>query len=197
VEENKEDRRVRRTRRLLKQGLAELMQEKEFKNITVKDITDRMDLNRGTFYLHYRDTYDLLEKMENEVLEELQSLIDTYVEPGTPQSLHSVLNPVMDYIVENRKLCRAIFENQACGDFIGKFRDLMYRNGKLLIRQQMTAAQKKRYDLAFGFISYGVMGTVQHWFDSDMDLSEEEVVEILYLSITGTLEQVLRGNIYK
>lgn len=197
MEENKEDRRVRRTRRLLKQGLAELMQEKEFKNITVKDITDRMDLNRGTFYLHYRDTYDLLEKMENEVLEELQSLIDTYVEPGTPQSLHSVLNPVMDYIVENRKLCRAIFENQACGDFIGKFRDLMYRNGKLLIRQQMTAAQKKRYDLAFGFISYGVMGTVQHWFDSDMDLSEEEVVEILYLSITGTLEQVLRGNIYK
>lgn len=197
MEENKEDRRVRRTRRLLKQGLAELMQEKEFKNITVKDITDRMDLNRGTFYLHYRDTYDLLEKMENEVLEELQSLIDTYVEPGTPQSLHSVLNPVMDYIVENRKLCRAIFENQACGDFIGKFRDLMYRNGEKLISKRLSAAQKKRYNLAFGFISYGLMGTVQHWFDSKMDLSKEEVVEILYLSITGTLEQVLQGNIYK
>lgn len=197
MEENKEDRRVRRTRRLLKQGLAELMEEKEFKNITVKDITERMDLNRGTFYLHYRDTYDLLEKMENEVLEEVQSLIDTYVKPGTPQSLYSVLNPVMDYIVENRKLCRAIFENQACGDFIGKFRDLMYRNGEELISKRLSPANKKRYNLAFGFIAYGVMGTVQHWFDSNMDLSKEEVVEILYLSITGTLEQVLHGNIYK
>ena len=45
----KEDRRVRRTKKLLKQGLSELMKEKDFKDISVKDITDRMDLNRGTF----------------------------------------------------------------------------------------------------------------------------------------------------
>ena len=45
----REDRRVRRTRRLLKQGLAELLREKEFKDISIKDITDRMDLNRGPF----------------------------------------------------------------------------------------------------------------------------------------------------
>ncbi len=191
MEENKEDRRIRRTRRMLKQGLAELMEEKEFKNITVKNITDRMDLNRGTFYLHYKDTYDLLEKMENEVLEELQSLIDTYVQPGDNQSLYCVLNPVIDYIVENRKLCRAIFENQVCGDFIGKFRDLMYRNGEWFISGQLSKEKKKRYDLAFGFISYGVMGTVRHWFDCNMDLPKEEIVEILYLAITGTLEQVL------
>ena len=51
---------IRRTRRMLKQGLAELMREKEFNDISIKDITDRMDLNRGTFYLHYADTYELL-----------------------------------------------------------------------------------------------------------------------------------------
>ncbi|MDO4925716.1 MAG: TetR/AcrR family transcriptional regulator [Turicibacter sp.] len=55
-----EDRRVRRTKQLIKQSLIELMHEKEFKEITVKDITERADLNRGTFYLHYVDIYDLL-----------------------------------------------------------------------------------------------------------------------------------------
>ena len=44
------DRRVRRTRRLLKDSLIALMQEKEFMDISVKEITDRADLNRGTFY---------------------------------------------------------------------------------------------------------------------------------------------------
>ena len=60
----KEDRRIRRTKRLLRQALAELMNEKDFKDITVKEITDRADLNRGTFYFHYTDTYDLREKIE-------------------------------------------------------------------------------------------------------------------------------------
>ena len=73
-----EDRRVRRTKKLLKQGLSELMKEKDFKDISVKDITDRMDLNRGTFYLHYNDIYDLLEKIEDDVIHDFQTVIDKY-----------------------------------------------------------------------------------------------------------------------
>ena len=64
-----EDRRVRRTKQLIKQSLIELMHEKPFKDITVKDITERADLNRGTFYLHYVDIYDLLSKIEDETLQ--------------------------------------------------------------------------------------------------------------------------------
>lgn len=60
MENIKEDRRIRRTKKLLKQALAQLMDEKDFKDITVKDITERADLNRGTFYLHYTDTYAIL-----------------------------------------------------------------------------------------------------------------------------------------
>ena len=52
MENKQEDRRSRRSRKLLKQGLLELMKEKRFAAISVRDVTDRMDLNRGTFYLH-------------------------------------------------------------------------------------------------------------------------------------------------
>ena len=64
----KEDRRIRRTKRLLRQALAEIMNEKEFKDITVKEITDRADLNRGTFYLHYEDKFALLDALIDEAL---------------------------------------------------------------------------------------------------------------------------------
>ena len=76
MEGHKEDRRIRRTKKLLKQALAQLMDEKEFKDITVRDITERADLNRGTFYLHYTDTYDILNKIENEILFNIQSMVD-------------------------------------------------------------------------------------------------------------------------
>ena len=71
-----EDRRSRRSRRLLKEGLLALMQEKRFSDITVRDITERMDLNRGTFYLHYPDTTALLQSVETDMLAEAQALID-------------------------------------------------------------------------------------------------------------------------
>lgn len=51
----KTDRRVRRTRTLLTRGLIQLMKEKDIKEISVKELSDLADINRGTFYLHYTD----------------------------------------------------------------------------------------------------------------------------------------------
>ena len=82
-----EDRRVRRTKQLIKQSLIELMHEKPFKDITVKDITERADLNRGTFYLHYVDIYDLLSKIEDETLQAIEEMMDA----------KSICHPVMNY----------------------------------------------------------------------------------------------------
>ena len=64
-----EDPRVRRTRKLLQQALMELTVEKGFDTITVSDITARAEVNRSTFYRHYLDKYDLLEKLMDEAYE--------------------------------------------------------------------------------------------------------------------------------
>ena len=56
----KEDRRVRRTKKLLTQALTELLQKKQVNEITVKELTDLADMNRGTFYMYYRDIFDML-----------------------------------------------------------------------------------------------------------------------------------------
>ena len=71
--EQKLDRRVRRTREQLKRALTQLLLEKPVREITVRELTDRADVNRGTFYAHYTDLYDMLEQMENELLEAFQA----------------------------------------------------------------------------------------------------------------------------
>ena len=67
--ELKIDRRVLRTRLALREALLSLMDEKDYDRITVEEITERANLGRATFYLHYKDREDLL-------LEEFADLID-------------------------------------------------------------------------------------------------------------------------
>ncbi len=66
--QSKMDPRVLRTRKLIMDSFVELSGKKEFKDITIKDITTEAMINRATFYYHFEDIYDLLEKVLSEVL---------------------------------------------------------------------------------------------------------------------------------
>ena len=61
--QTKTDPRVLRTRKLIMDAFIELSGKKEFKDITVKDITTEAMINRANFYYHFEDIYDLLEKV--------------------------------------------------------------------------------------------------------------------------------------
>lgn len=59
MQDDKPDRRIQRTRQLLQNALAALIEEKGYDAVTVEDITERANLGRTTFYLHYRSKEDL------------------------------------------------------------------------------------------------------------------------------------------
>ena len=79
----KMDRRVRKTRAQLRAGLARLMQQKNIKEITVKELVDEIDINRSTFYLHYTDIYQMLQSIEGELMEDILEAIKEHpLDPG-------------------------------------------------------------------------------------------------------------------
>lgn len=102
-----EDKRIRRTKKLLRQALTRLMQQKDFQSITVTDVVREADINRGTFYAHYRDVYDLREKIEAEMIEDFRELIADLHPSGT-SDLQPVLARAVDYLEENREIVRAL-----------------------------------------------------------------------------------------
>lgn len=70
-----DDRRVRKTKKALREGLAELMLEKELRSITVRELCDKVDIHRATFYVHYSDIYALYEQLEDAVVNEIGEII--------------------------------------------------------------------------------------------------------------------------
>jgi AcrR family transcriptional regulator len=67
----KEDRRIQRTKQLLRDALVDLILEKGYENVYIRDITERANLSRATFYLHYKDKEELLTKSLYAVFDEV------------------------------------------------------------------------------------------------------------------------------
>lgn len=188
---SKQDRRIRRTQKLLKDSLIQLMKEKEFKNISVKDITDRADLNRGTFYLHYTDTYHLLQQMENEVLEDFQEMINCYGHSFKRDTMLPVLTPILNYIEENTQICKILFENSAANDFVDRFHQLIRQNGFVIIKDTFPDADDTVVSCFFEFVTYGLIGLLKQWIDTGMVQSRENMAALADKAVMGTAYNLL------
>ena len=79
---NPSDRRTQYTRRTIKESLLELMGEKPCSKITVTEICKRSQINRGTFYLHYYDTDDVLDDILNEAFSDTTGVLDHVLCPN-------------------------------------------------------------------------------------------------------------------
>jgi AcrR family transcriptional regulator len=69
------DRRILRTKEAIQNALIGLIEEKGFEALTVAEITTRANINRGTFYLHYQDKYDLVEKTVAEIIRDFKEIV--------------------------------------------------------------------------------------------------------------------------
>ena len=95
------DRRIRKTRRVIRQCLTELLKTKRIQDITVREISEKADINRGTFYLHYRDIFDLMEQIENELLEELEDVLNHFKASDLLSNPALVFTRVFHLVKEN------------------------------------------------------------------------------------------------
>ncbi len=176
----KEDRRIKRTKKMLRKALAELMCEKEFKDITVKDITERADLNRGTFYLHYCDTYDLLEKVENELIDTFVQLIENYRPTQDNLSAFDIINQIFDYIEENQEICRIMFVSPSGNSYLNKLIDVITEKGFEVQKGLLLHnADKIQSEYNFCFLGYGIIGIIRRWFSEEGAVPREELVKII------------------
>lgn len=174
-----EDRRVRRTKQLIKQSLIELMHEKPFKDITVKDITERADLNRGTFYLHYVDIYDLLSKIEDETLQAIEEMMLDYRCKINMPSCYELLDELFSYIEDNRDLFEVLLHSQSEGIFLNKLQYLIKTMGLDLMNMIYKDTSRPHYCYFLSFVLNDVLGVTEQWFNNGMDMSSTEMATMI------------------
>ena len=174
---NPEDRRARRSRKLLKESLLELMKRKSFSDISVRDVTDAADMNRATFYLHYSGTAELLQSVEEDLLAELQSLVDAHMqETFAVGSVAPVFEPVLDFAVEHRETCTILVASSEASGFFQAIQRLVHENGAPLVRTWFRPADPRLTDYLLNFLAWGFIGLLSEWFEKDMALPKAELL---------------------
>ena len=132
VPERKSDRRVAYTKRVLREALVKLLRNQHISDITITSICESADINRSTFYLHYRDQYDLLHKIEEEVLHDVCERLTIAQESinekdaWTPVTQEMILS-ILIYAKENYDLAMALFSNNCDFSFQQDIVDLVKR----------------------------------------------------------------------
>ena len=74
------DYRTRVTKMLIRKAFTDMLKEKPIQSITIKELCETAGINRGTFYSHYSDIYDLLEKMEEEMMADFIKALEPLLE---------------------------------------------------------------------------------------------------------------------
>ncbi len=178
VMEEKQDRRVKRSKSLMREALISLMQEKPFSEITAKDITVRADLNRATFYLHYNNIFGLLEELEDETVEGFARMLEeAEIRPGAAWE-YPLIGHICDYIVENPDVCRCLLLNPHSDQLAAKLTNIMKQKGRQVRQEMGLETEDPKADYIHQFIACGAMGMVKQWLLEGMPISKEEMVQL-------------------
>lgn len=172
--------RQNRTRTHLKQAFIELIKEKGYHNVTVKDIVDQAAYNRSTFYLHYQDKMELAYDLLHSMLHGLEDSVGKPYVHGQKVYTTKLNFPsfnLVTYIYEHRQFFELIkYEDTLPGlhtalpSAITKIYNEQF-NFKTINDIPVNMDYFKRYT------SYGFYGLIIHWISNDFHTPQEEFIQ--------------------
>jgi AcrR family transcriptional regulator len=185
------DRRAKYTKMVLEESLITLMEKKDISKITIKEICEKADINRSTFYAHYRDQYDLLRKIENKFLAAIQAYLENFDKKYT-EDIVLITEKIFQYIRKNARICRLLLSERGDFTFQKKIMKLVYD----LIISEITGNNKitkEDAEYVYSFTVSGCVGFVQKWLDDGMKKSPRYMAETIVNLILGLINLLKNG----
>jgi AcrR family transcriptional regulator len=172
METIKMDRRARYTRMVLKQSLLELMRDRPISKISVKELCEKADVNRTTFYAHYKDIDELLKQIEDELFETVR----TSLENGLgEESVSAMVMDILSGLKENEELCKVLFSAYGDKDCLEKM--LRFAHDKTIAawRRLSPSVSDAQMDKLYLFFSSGSVAVIRQWVLTGMQESPANI----------------------
>ncbi|UPQ85163.1 TetR/AcrR family transcriptional regulator [Ignavigranum ruoffiae] len=176
-----------KTKEKIKQVLIKLVKEKGLANVTVSDIAREAQINRGTFYLHYIDKFDLIEKLETEAINDLSAILLAEPEKEaltSPIELfpYSLILQTMYYIKDNYAFIATMTQQGHNQEFMEQFKNIL----KQLIQQkldrhhiQLANVSGLSVEYADEILSSSILAIVTLWVRRELKETPEEIAEMI------------------
>lgn len=195
----KQNRRVTRTRQLIRQAMLALMMERGYEKVTVQDILDRANIGRSTFYAHYRDKEDLLLRGIAEISygDEVEARVRQHLQDLQQQGVTHTLSttPMFTHVKHNRQLHEVMFRKNKENPILEKGTALLYANTQAQLEHLQKPGHAPAVPLAAltHFLTGGLMALIQWWVDSGADYTPQQMDELFQQIAMPGVFKVLEG----
>ena len=181
--EIKLDRRTSRTRRQLRNALMDLILERGYNAVTVEDITDRADLGRTTFYLHYRDKERLLIESLEAIAEDLKKQVENVAgfKLITGEIDTNPVAVVFRHVNENRDLYRIILKGEGGSKASSRIREIIEEASTEFFQRHLSNYVSKPSQfprgLVAGYFAGAMLGFINLWLEKELPYTGDEAAD--------------------
>ena len=169
------DRRIKYTKSQLEKAMVSLLRDNHISKISVTTLCHIADINRSTFYTHYKDQYDLLEQMSREAIDNIKLYLDSFSNDGENSVSEFDLGVILEYAKSNAELFK-VFLSENC--------DTVFQNDIMQLFQiipmyiNIKTSERTR-DYLTGFMLAGCISMLRRWLFEDMPESTQEMSEMI------------------
>jgi len=176
VEEERVDRRVKYTKMVLRESLLDIMKVKPISKITSAELCRGADINRNTFYAHYRDPADLLRSIEEELYDELKHSIERSLKY---ESIPSLVVEICELILRNLSLCRILFSEHGDRQFLDRIIYLAHDRSVAEWRRVSQKRDPDEMEMFYDFSMQGSLAVIQRWIRNGAKESPDEIAQLI------------------
>lgn len=168
-----------------------LYKEKKIERISIKEITDLAGYNRGTFYVYYKDVYDILEQAENILMDRLGHGIEQVVKLKVGFSPENFFRVMMNVFTDNTLLA-SVLMSRGTVEFHNNLKN-MGREKIMRLDDNLDEEARMKLSMTIEYQFSGVMGIISYWMRENQDLPIEEAMKIVVdLTRNGVFQIVNR-----
>lgn len=186
------DRRVRRTRNLLENALISLLETKSIKDISVKELCETADINRGTFYLHYKDIFDMMEQLELKLMVEFEDLLSTHTPEEMANDPYPLIYDIFQFTAKHTLLCKTLLSRNGDISFLLKIKTLFRRKLFDIWISIYHKEDSAQFEYSYCFIVAGCVGLIESWLFSEHQESPEEMARLANIIITTGMNSLTK-----
>ncbi|HDG8499615.1 TPA: TetR/AcrR family transcriptional regulator [Staphylococcus aureus] len=198
----KSDLRVVRTKQNIKKAFIDLLEEKGFDAISIKDITERGMMNRGTFYAHYLDKYDLLDQLKQSLIDKMTEIIDQHIDTviealdinTIQQSPQNVSVKMIEFINQEHRLFHILLVKQ--GDYAFQM-DMKQIIQRVIESNFEVGKRNTNFDYISAYITSANIGILQQWLHKGRQESPEIIAQMIAtITLNGPMKamQIMKGS---
>ncbi len=186
----KEDQRSILTKRLIKESFAKLLKDYPCDKISVSKLCEKAEINRGTFYLYYKDIYDLRYRMANDYLEDVKASIFTLLNKKNVTSTladHEMILELLNYLYENKLFTSALLGNNFDKRLVDEISNIGKSIVLLIYPNVFKNKEPYEYDNFYLYVSSGSIALIIRRVRSNYKESIESLATTLERLISSTI----------